>query len=89
MIKIDSARRNMAKYICTVCGSVYDEEKEGIPWGARPGTWTCPFCGIDKSAFVLMEADPAASSAPPAAPGRCPRRDRPRRIQKSRKRRRS
>lgn len=58
----------MAKYACTVCGYVYDEKKEGIPWGALPGTWTCPFCGIDKSAFVLMEADPATSSVPPPAP---------------------
>lgn len=49
----------MKKYICSVCGYVYDEAK-GIPGaGINPGTkweelpegWTCPLCGAPKSEF--------------------------------------
>lgn len=49
----------MAKYICTVCGYIYDEGK-GIPdEGIAPGTvwedvpedWLCPLCGATKSEF--------------------------------------
>ena len=49
----------MAKYVCTVCGYVYDEA-EGIPEdGIAPGTkwedlsddWVCPLCGVGKSEF--------------------------------------
>ena len=49
----------MAKYICTVCGFVYDEAK-GIPdagiaagtrWEDLPEDWVCPLCGATKSEF--------------------------------------
>jgi len=47
------------KYICTVCGYVYDPEvgdpKNGIPPGTAfedlPDDWTCPRCGTDKTNF--------------------------------------
>ena len=47
------------KYVCPICGYVYDEEK-GIPEkGIKPGTkwedlpddWECPICGASKSSF--------------------------------------
>jgi rubredoxin len=47
------------KYVCTVCGYVYDE-KEGDPEnGIKPGTkfedlpaeYVCPLCGAGKDAF--------------------------------------
>ncbi|RLG49138.1 MAG: rubredoxin [Thermoproteota archaeon] len=49
----------MAKWRCTVCGFVYDEEKgylEGdIPAGTSfedlPKDWVCPYCGASKDAF--------------------------------------
>ena len=50
----------MGKYVCSVCGYVYDEAK-GIPdAGIAPGTtwdsvsddWVCPLCGATKSEFV-------------------------------------
>jgi len=49
----------MDRYVCTVCGYVYDP-KEGDPDnGVDPGTsfadlpedWVCPVCGAPKSDF--------------------------------------
>lgn len=42
----------MARYRCTVCNYIYDEEKEGTKFEDLPDTWTCPVCGAPKSAFV-------------------------------------
>lgn len=42
----------MAKYRCTVCNYIYDEQKEGTKFEDLPDTWTCPVCGAPKSAFV-------------------------------------
>jgi glutamate synthase domain-containing protein 2/rubredoxin len=55
----------MSVYTCSVCGTVYDEEKEGTPWAELPGDWVCPVCGSDKSLFDSGEpaaAKPAASA---------------------------
>ncbi len=51
------------KYICVVCGYIYDEAlgdpEDGIPPGTRfediPDTWTCPDCGVTKDDFELLE----------------------------------
>ena len=32
----------MTKYICTVCDTIYDEEKEGVKWDDLPNDWVCP-----------------------------------------------
>ena len=49
----------MAKYVCSVCGFIYDEAK-GIPeagiapgttWEVLPEDWICPLCGAAKSEF--------------------------------------
>lgn len=58
----------MAKYVCSVCGYVYDEEK-GIPeagiaagtaWDDLPEDWVCPLCGATKAEFKLQgESDEA------------------------------
>ena len=55
----------MNKWICTVCGFIYDEDKglpeEGIAPGTRwndiPDDWRCPECSVGKEDFemVLME----------------------------------
>ena len=42
---------NMSKWVCGICGYVYDEEKEGTPFSALPDGWVCPMCGADKSVF--------------------------------------
>jgi len=44
----------MARYRCTVCNYVYDEEKEGKKFSDLPKEWVCPVCGAPKSAFVLL-----------------------------------
>ena len=52
------------KYLCAVCGWIYDEEKGSIEDGIAPGTrwedipdtWVCPDCGAMKSDFDMIEA---------------------------------
>jgi pyruvate oxidase len=44
----------MAKYRCTVCNYVFDEEKEGRKFSDLSKEWVCPICGTRKSAFVLL-----------------------------------
>lgn len=47
------------KYVCAVCGYVYDEEKgdpeNGIPAGTKwedlPEGWLCTLCGVGKENF--------------------------------------
>lgn len=43
------------KYRCTICGHVYDEEKEGVKFADLPEDWKCPTCKQPKSKFVPME----------------------------------
>ncbi len=47
----------MAKYRCSVCNWVYDEEKEGKKFEDLPDTYTCPVCGAPHSAFVKEGGD--------------------------------
>ena len=42
------------KYICQVCGYVYDEEKEG-PFSELKDDFKCPLCGAPKSEFKKEE----------------------------------
>jgi pyruvate oxidase len=44
----------MAKYRCTVCNYVYDEEKENKKFSELPKEWVCPVCGAPKTSFVLL-----------------------------------
>ncbi len=47
------------KYVCAICGYVYDPAKGDPTQGIAPGTpfskvpdwWICPECGADKGAF--------------------------------------
>ena len=39
------------KYVCAICGYVYDEEKEGVPFSELAESWTCPGCGAEKAMF--------------------------------------
>lgn len=51
----------MDKYICTVCGYIYEPEKgdpdSGIPaqtpFSQLPDDWTCPVCGASKDMFEI------------------------------------
>lgn len=49
----------MDKYVCTICGYVYDPEQGDPDNGVAPGTkfedvqddWECPVCGATKDDF--------------------------------------
>jgi len=46
----------MARYRCSVCDYIYDEEKEGVKWDELPDDWVCSVCESTKSFYVLVEA---------------------------------
>ena len=47
------------KYVCDICGYVYDPElgdpdngvAPGTPWEEVPEDWVCPLCGVGKDQF--------------------------------------
>ncbi|MCR5774116.1 MAG: rubredoxin [Lachnospiraceae bacterium] len=39
------------RYVCQICGYVYDDEKEQVPFEQLPDSWKCPLCGASKSDF--------------------------------------
>ena len=41
----------MAKYVCNVCGYVYDEDTEGKKFEELGEDWVCPLCSVDKTNF--------------------------------------
>ena len=45
----------MAKYKCTICGYIYDDDKEEVKFENLPDSWTCPLCGVPKSLFEKIE----------------------------------
>ena len=50
----------MKKYVCSICGYVYDptigDPENGIAAGtsfeALPEDWICPICSVDKTNFT-------------------------------------
>ena len=52
----------MQKYVCDVCGYIYDPAagdpdngvKPGTAWEDVPATWVCPECGASKQDFSPM-----------------------------------
>ena len=49
----------MKKYVCDVCGYIYDEAAGDLDNGIEPGTkWedvVCPLCGVGKDQFSEVE----------------------------------
>ncbi|WP_425802214.1 rubredoxin [Desulfitobacterium sp. Sab5] len=51
----------MKKYVCTICGYVYDPAvgdpdsgiAPGIPFEDIPEDWVCPECGVGKDSFEI------------------------------------
>ncbi|MDR1390167.1 MAG: rubredoxin [Treponema sp.] len=49
----------MEKYVCNLCGYVYDPQTGDPDGGVKPGTafkdipdtWVCPLCGASKADF--------------------------------------
>ncbi len=54
------------KYVCSICGYVHDEEKDGVPFADLPENWVCPICRAAKGAFAPQE--PAKAPATPVVP---------------------
>ncbi len=50
------------RYICQICGYIYDDEKEKVPFEQLPDDWKCPLCGAAKSDFKPEE--PVAAAKP-------------------------
>jgi len=46
------------KYVCKICGHVYDEAKEKIPFADLPADWKCPLCGAAKGDFEAEQEKP-------------------------------
>jgi rubredoxin len=52
-------KKSMDRYVCTICGYVYDPEQGDPDNGVEPGTkwedvpddWECPVCGAGKDDF--------------------------------------
>ena len=51
------------KYRCTVCGHIYDEEREGVKFADLPEDWKCPICKQPKSKFEPVEENEELSWA--------------------------
>ncbi len=53
----------MDKYVCGLCGYVYDPAEGDPDNGIAPGTafedlpddWTCPYCNVGKDMFTKAE----------------------------------
>lgn len=53
----------MQKYVCDICGYIYDPAEGDPDSGIEPGTpfedipedWACPQCGATKSQFSPLE----------------------------------
>ena len=53
----------MQKYVCILCGYIYDPEAGDEDGGIAPGVsfenlpddWVCPLCGAGKDEFELSE----------------------------------
>ena len=54
---------NMDKYVCDVCGYIYDPAVGDPDDGIEPGTafedlpedWLCPLCGVGKDEFSKVD----------------------------------
>lgn len=38
-------------YRCAVCGYIYDDKHEDVPFADLPDDWQCPVCNATKEAF--------------------------------------
>lgn len=54
-----------ARWLCVICGFIYDEA-EGLPeegiapgtrWADIPENWACPECGATKSEFEMVRIE--------------------------------
>ena len=68
----------MKRYICDVCGYIYDEAAgdpdngvaAGTVWADVPDTWVCPLCGVGKDQSPERDCHTQQRRGSPAK-GRC------------------
>lgn len=56
-------RKRMKRYVCDLCGYIYDPAEGDPDNGVQPGTafedlpedWVCPLCGAAQSDFSVEE----------------------------------
>ena len=54
--KADTNNPNAKKvWVCKICGYVYDDNVEKVPFEDLPDTWVCPLCKHPKSDFELQK----------------------------------
>ena len=66
----------MAKYVCELCGYVYDPTVGDPDNGIAPGTefdelpedWVCPLCGATKEDFEKVVEEEADTEDAPGTP---------------------
>jgi len=62
---IEKEQEVYKKYMCVICGWIYDEQKGAPEDGIEPGTkwedipmnWQCPECGAIKDDFEMVEVE--------------------------------
>jgi len=55
IIRDNERNDTMTKYVCKVCGYVYDPaNNNNIAFEDLPDDWTCPLCGVGKDQFEAM-----------------------------------
>ena len=42
------------RYKCTICGYIYDDDKEKVKFADLPDDWKCPLCGVGKDKFIKI-----------------------------------
>lgn len=55
---------SVKKWVCGICGYIYDEAKEGAAFETLPESWVCPLCGADKSAFTPQQSSGETKAQP-------------------------
>lgn len=43
------------KYVCKICGYIYDEEQTNVAFNDLPDNWACPLCAARKEDFQPLE----------------------------------
>ncbi len=62
-IFLHSMEKEFKRYLCVICGFIYDEAEgwpedgiePGTKWEDVPDDWFCPDCGATKDEFEMVE----------------------------------
>ena len=62
-VPVDAPKAEGGKWVCALCGYIYDPAEgdpahgvaPGTPWEQVPASWSCPLCGVDKEMFKKAE----------------------------------